>query len=172
MKPAGRFLLRIRPYAEIPFKILHKAAGILPGFPLIVAVILAILCAILLIAFIRQIFLSPPVQAGVPAFKRRTASELVIQLSIQNASGAQGIARKAMDYYRARGFDVVEIKNARKLEDISYVIDLVADTASAHNVAYAAGIPDSLIVHDIDSSLYLRASLILGKNYKSLKPFR
>jgi hypothetical protein len=38
--------------------------------------------------------------------------------------------------------------------------------------AKALGIADSLRVLRIDSTLYIRASVVIGKDYRTLKPFQ
>ena len=134
--------------------------------------IMGIVTLYLLYIFIDKVFLHPPVTAIVPIDKRRTVSDVYIQLNVINASGQQGIAKKTMNYYRERGFDVVEISTADTLSDISYVIDHLSDTVSARNVAYAIGLSDSTIKHDYDTTLYLRASVVIGTDYFKLKPFQ
>ena len=134
--------------------------------------IMGIVTLYLLYILIDKVFLHPPVTAIVPIDKRRTVSDVYIQLNVINASGQQGIAKKTMNYYRERGFDVVEISTADTLSDISYVIDHLSDTVSARNVAYAIGLSDSTIKHDYDTTLYLRASVVIGTDYFKLKPFQ
>ena len=134
--------------------------------------IMGIVTLYLLYILIDKVFLHPPVTAIVPIDKRRTVSDVYIQLNVINASGHQGIAKKTMNYYRERGFDVVEISTADTLSNISYVIDHLSDTISARNVAYAIGLSDSTIKHDYDTTLYLRASVVIGTDYFKLKPFQ
>jgi hypothetical protein len=134
--------------------------------------IMGIVTLYLLYILIDKVFLHPPVTAVVPIDKRRTVSDVYIQLNVINASGQQGIAKKTMNYYRERGFDVVEISTADTLSNISYVIDHLSDTISARNVAYAIGLSDSTIKHDYDTTLYLRASVVIGTDYFKLKPFQ
>jgi hypothetical protein len=134
--------------------------------------IMGIVTLYLLYILIDKVFVHPPVSAIVPIDKRRTVSDVYIQLNVINASGQQGIAKKTMNYYRERGFDVVEISTADTLSNISYVIDHLSDTVSARNVAYAIGLSDSTIKHDYDTTLYLRASVVIGTDYFKLKPFQ
>ena len=136
----------------------------------ILLLLLAIVIVMILSLLFRFVF-SHPVVAEIPEGKGRTASEKYIQINILNGAGEKKIASKAMDYFRNRGFDVVEIDNYESIVEYSFVIDRVGDLNSAKQVAYALGVPDSLIQSDIDSSLYLRSSVVLGKNYQTLKPF-
>lgn len=122
-----------------------------------------------------RIFIAPPIDNAMiehtDALVRKGDQ---IQLSILNASGKQGLARKAMDYFRSHGFDVVEIDNWKAQDTVfaSFVIDRIGDTLSAKKVARSAGIPDSLIVRDIDSALFLRCSVVLGNDFEKLKMFK
>jgi hypothetical protein len=78
-----------------------------------------------------------------------------------------------MDYLRTVGFDVVEIDNYSSSDvEHSFVIDRVNDSLSTHALARALGIPDSLCVQVLDSSLYVRCTVVLGKDYAQLRAFR
>ena len=148
---------------QIPFGITLK---------ILLLSVMGIITLYLLYVLIDKLFLHPPVSAIVPIDKRRTVSDVYIQLNVINACGKQGIAKKAMNYFRERGFDVVEISTADSLSSRSYVIDHLSDTISARNVAYAIGLSDSSIRHDFDTTLYLRASVVIGTDYSILKPFQ
>jgi hypothetical protein len=134
--------------------------------------IMGIVSIYLLYVLIDKLFLHPPISPMVPLEKRRTVSDVYIQLNVINASGKQGIAKKAMNYYRERGFDVVEISTSETLSRNSFVIDHLSDTISARNVALAIGLSDSSIKHAYDTTLYLRASVVIGTDYYTLKPFQ
>jgi|694.fasta_scaffold55241_4 hypothetical protein len=155
---------------QLKFKDINIPLGI--TVKILLLSIMGIVTLYLLYILIDKVFLHPPVSAIVPIDKRRTVSDVFIQLNIINASGQQGIAKKTMNYYRERGFDVVEISTADSLSNISYVIDHLSDTISARNVAYAIGLSDSTIKHDYDTTLYLRASVVIGTDYFKLKPFQ
>lgn len=110
----------------------------------------------------------PTVDSGI---EKMTPNE-VIQINILNGCGEAGLAGKARRYLRARGFDVVEIGNAKKRIDESIIIDRVGDLSSAKKVAYAIGMSNSMIKTEIDSSLFLRSTIIIGKDYRDLDMFR
>lgn len=95
-----------------------------------------------------------------------------IQVNILNACGEDGLASKARKYLRKRGFDVVEIGNYPGLLDKSVVIDRLGDRRSALKTAYAFGVNDSLVYKNIDSTLFVRNTLIIGKDYKNLNAFQ
>jgi hypothetical protein len=116
---------------------------------------------------------APPID---PVIER--SDELVkegdqIQVNILNGCGDQGVARRSMDFMRTTGFDVVEIENYSRFSvRQSFIIDRVGDTVSARKTARALGISDSLYVVRIDSTLYVRCSIVLGKDYRNLKPYQ
>lgn len=56
--------------------------------------ILGIVTLYLLYVLIDKVFLNPPVSAIVPIEKRRTVSDIYIQINIINATGVQGLAKK------------------------------------------------------------------------------
>lgn len=121
--------------------------------------------------FIRRLFFEPGVDASVDEHIRRTKSETVIQVSILNGSGKNGLAKKATLYLRRRGFDVVETGNTDSAR-YSAIIDYVGDTVSAMRVARAIGLDKQHIRVELDSSLFLRCAIVLGKDYSSLKIFQ
>lgn len=144
--------------------------GALARFVAVIALLVVV--GVMALALILRTLISPPVEPDIPEGQQRTASERAIQLNILNASGQRGIARAMTDYLRARGFDVVEIGNLDTLSARSYMIDRTGDSASAARVAYALGIADSLTRRDIDSTLYLRCTVVAGSDCRTLKPFR
>ena len=95
----------------------------------------------------------------------------VIQVDVRNASGKNRAGRSAMAFLRERGFDVVEISTSPEQVDSSMVIDRVGDRTSALKVARSLGIADTLVVSEIDSMLFVRASVILGNDLQKLTPF-
>ena len=94
-----------------------------------------------------------------------------IQIEVVNASGRQGAGKRALDFYRKRGFDVVEISTSPDRPRRSTVIDRLGDKYSALKVAAAIGIADSLVVSGIDSMRFLRASVVLGGDIDKLSAF-
>jgi hypothetical protein len=110
--------------------------------------------------------LHPPILPYVES----EGTERVIQLDVVNASGINGAGRRALEFFRERGFDVVEISTSSNEIDSSYVVDRVGDRASALKVARVFGIADSLVRTEIDSMLFVHASVVLGKNVPSLQP--
>jgi hypothetical protein len=131
--------------------------------------ILSVLILLLISSFIFKVS-GKPVDAKLDE-SLRTSRYDVIQLNVLNGCGEEGIAGKTMDYLRALGFDVVEIGNYENNIEESIVIDRLGDPLSSRKVAYALGISDSLVVSKIDSNLYLRSTVVIGKDFNTLKPF-
>lgn len=127
-----------------------------------------IILGVLLSSFIFRVWISPPIDSTL---KGNTPLEKIIQVNVINATGQQGLANKVRIYLRDRGFDVVELDNSKEIFKKSIILDRVGDKISSHKLSYALGIRDSLISTAIDSNLYLKATIIVGKDYQSLKPF-
>ncbi len=96
-----------------------------------------------------------------------------IQMDVLNAAGGNRLALRATEYLRAQGFDVVEMGNALVREqDHTLVIDRVGNLETARRVADALGVPDQQVVQRIDPTLYLDVTVMIGKDYESLKPWQ
>lgn len=108
-----------------------------------------------------QRFLHPPVRSTI---ERSSGSQqpIVIQCEIVNASGKNGLARSVMNYLRERGFDVVDASTGPVAGQPSYVLDRVGNRQAALNIARALGIADTLVRSEIDSMLFLHATVVLG----------
>lgn len=122
--------------------------------------------AVLLVSFVSRMF-NPPVSALVA----QDGPPTVIQVEIVNAAGRPGAGRHTMTFLRERGFDVVDISSGEALQAQSSVIDRLGDRTSALAVAKVLGIADTLVISDIDSMRFIRASVILGADCAQLTPF-
>lgn len=141
----------------------------------IVSVILVSLGGLIVLAFIiAMIFrfiIGPPADPTIDDGIERMSAVEVIQVNVLNSSGIKGLAAKTRDYLRSKGFDVVDIGNYHNETDSSFVIDRLGDLSSAKKVAGVMGIPDTLVFTEIDSSLFLRCTIVIGKNYNILIPY-
>lgn len=133
----------------------------------VLIVLLVIIVGYLSYSLLNRHILQPPVEAG----KSGVARGEVIQIDVLNGSGLQGAANDCTSYLRARGFDVVEMRNY-KTSDVneSLVIDRVGNTVNAEKVAYALGIKKKNIVQQLNQDYYVDVSVVLGKDFTSLKP--
>ncbi len=127
---------------------------------------LGLAVAVLLVSFVSRM-INPPVSALVA----QDGPPTVIQVEIVNAAGRPGAGRHTMTYLRERGFDVVDISSSVEPKAQSTVIDRLGDRTSALAVARVLGIADTLVISDVDSMLFIRASVILGKDCAQLTPF-
>lgn len=124
-------------------------------------------------SLVNRFFISPPVNSKIEVSDSLVHQGEDIQLNILNASGESGLAKTAMNFMRNRGFDVVEIANFDTFGIAkSYVVDRVGDSLSCVKVCQAMGMSADRRVVEIDSSLYLRATVVLGLDYQTLKPFQ
>jgi hypothetical protein len=128
---------------------------------------LALLVVLLAYAFIGRTVLSPPVDA----VREGGAPGGAIQLDVLNGCGAPGAATSVTSFLRARGFDVVEMRNYKSFDvQESLVIDRNGNSANAAKVAYALGIRKQNIVRQINEEYFVDVSVIIGRDFPSLKP--
>jgi hypothetical protein len=87
-----------------------------------------------------------------------------IKVELLNASGERGMARRAMQYFRERGFDVVGVGNASERVDSSVVLDRSGHPEWARLAARAAGV--ARIEARPDTSRYLDLTILLGTRFR------
>ena len=133
-----------------------------------VAIGLASVAVLTLLGFFVWRMIHPPIEPYVESDGPRT----VIQIEVVNASGVNGAGRRAMNYLRERGFDVVELSTESSNRPRSMIIDRLGDRISALKVAKVVGIADTMVVSEIDSMRFVRASLLIGADLLSLEPFQ
>jgi hypothetical protein len=96
-----------------------------------------------------------------------------IQVNVLNGSGRSHVALRFTDYLRARKFDVVHTDNYKDTSEVrTFLVDRVGDSISARKLAYALGIEDSMIRRDIDTEEYVKADVVIGKDFSQLKPMK
>ncbi len=97
---------------------------------------------------------------------------LSIQLEVQNGTGEKGIAAVFTEYLRKNGVDVVESGNFNtEDEERTLIIDRIGDNAKAKRVASILGLNNRNIIQQINNSLYLDITVVIGKDFKELKPY-
>ena len=88
-----------------------------------------------------------------------------IRVEVLNAAGIPRLAQRGTDLLRDRGFDVVYYGNAHGFApESSLVLDRVGDAAAAASVAEAIGIRH--VRSEPDTSLYLEATVVLGRDWE------
>lgn len=96
-----------------------------------------------------------------------------IQVEVRNGCGVSGLAGRMTKYLRRHGFDVVEVGDHTSFDEpYSYVVDRVGDLEAARKVALALGIPETRVRQEIRPEYFLDATIVIGKDYASLRPFR
>jgi hypothetical protein len=94
------------------------------------------------------------------------------QIEVLNGCGIAGIARSATNFLRKGDFDVVYMGNYKNYSvSKSMVIDRIGKKDIALKIASLMGISQQQVKTEIDKNKQLDASVILGEDYKSLKPF-
>ena len=132
-------------------------------------VLFGIIVIVLVYSFIDRIFIDPPVNAETG----RGGKTHTIQLDVLNGSGTPRLGQRFTDYLRARGFDVVEMGNYKESGvEFTRVIDRVGDPEAARQVAEALGVPKERVIQQIDKNVYLDVSVVIGRDFKSLKPLK
>jgi hypothetical protein len=96
-----------------------------------------------------------------------------IQLEVVNAADVPKLAQRATDFLRSCGFDVVEIYTRKEgtLEN-TIVIDRAHNIAAARAVVHSLGLPEDRIIEKADPNLYLDVTVIIGKDYRIIKPLQ
>jgi hypothetical protein len=129
--------------------------------------LLIILVGYLSYALLERHIIQPPVDAE----RQGVAPGEIIQIDVLNGCGASGAATTVTGYLRARGFDVVEMRNYKTFDvEESMVIDRAGNLGNAERVAYALGIKKQNIVQQLNQDYYVDVSVVIGKDYQSMKP--
>jgi hypothetical protein len=137
----------------------------------IALLVLGLLAAVLIYALVSRM-LSPTVDVRREGDTAGLVGD-IIQVEVRNGCGIAGLAGDVTRFLRRTGFDVVEVGDYTTFtQEHSIIIDRVGNLESARKVAAAMGIPEDRIQQDIQPDLYLDASVIIGLDYQTLKPFR
>jgi len=136
-------------------------------------VALVVLLVVLLIGqFVTRAVLTHPVSGEIDRPDLLVRKGERIQVNVLNGSG-QRVAMRFTDFLRARKFDVVHIDNYGDTNVTrTFIIDRVGDSASSRKIAYALGVEESLIRRDIDTEEYVKADVVIGKDFLQLKPMK
>lgn len=128
---------------------------------------------LLLAQFIGRLFVNPRVDSQIERNDLLVHKGERIQLIVLNGSGEKDLARTFTEFLRARQFDVVSRSNfERSNVEESFIIDKINDTVSAKKVAFALGIAEDHISHITDSNAFVEAAVVIGKDFKALRPMQ
>jgi hypothetical protein len=87
-----------------------------------------------------------------------------VRVQVLNATASRGLAQRATDHLRDRGFDVVEIGNNRDRMDSTLVLDRSNHPDWARRVAAAMG--GAQMLSRPDSSRYLDVTVLIGATWR------
>ncbi|MCX7763157.1 MAG: LytR C-terminal domain-containing protein [Candidatus Kryptonium sp.] len=93
------------------------------------------------------------------------------QIDVLNACGVEEIAFQITQYLRTKGFDVIDYGNYGSVVNESFVIDRVGKPDTAKLIARALGIKEDRIIRS-KAKYYNEFTIVIGKDYMSLKPFK
>ena len=97
----------------------------------------------------------------------------IIQLEVLNGCGIGGVADKITSYLRQNNFDVVQIGNYKSFDiDNTLVVDRTGKKINALKVAESLGIDPKNVIQQINNDYFLDVSLIIGRDFNHLKPFK
>ncbi|MFQ5798542.1 MAG: LytR C-terminal domain-containing protein [Bacteroidota bacterium] len=92
---------------------------------------------------------------------------------VLNGCGVSGVALQFAQYLKVHGIDVVEVGNHNTFDvEESVVVDRVGDLDAAMHVAAVLGIPRSNVIQQVTQEYFLDVSIVIGKNYNQLQPYR
>ena len=95
------------------------------------------------------------------------------QIDVQNGTGENGVAADFRAYLKKKGFDVVEMGNYKNTDvNKTMVIDRTGNKNAAKKVAESLGINEKNIVQQKDTTSFLDATVIIGKDYQDLNPYK
>jgi hypothetical protein len=135
----------------------------------ILLVSLTVLVLVLAYAFASRTLFRPPVEPARAVDNAAAAGP--IQVDVLNGCGSPGAGTAFTSYLRARGFDVVEIRNYKSFDVAeSLVIDRTGNKTNAERVAYALGIDRDHVIQQINEDYFVDVSVIIGRDHGSLKP--
>ena len=135
--------------------------------------VIVLFVILLLGQFITRTVLTHPVSGEIDRPDMLVRKGERIQVNVLNGSGRPHMAQQFTDFLRARKFDVVQMDNYKDTNvEHTFVIDRVNDSVSSHKIAYALGIDNGHIVLQIDTEEYVKADIIIGKDFLALNPMK
>ena len=101
--------------------------------------------------------------------------EKVITVQVLNGCGVQGLANDITQYLRNKNFDVVDVGNYGGGWDLeqTLVLDRVSlESKYAKKVAKELGVNKNQVTPNLEDSVQLMVTVIIGTDYKKLKVYR
>lgn len=97
----------------------------------------------------------------------------LIQVKIYNGCGIKGLGEKVTEYLRKNNFDIIDAENYSSFDvEETLVIDNRGNRENALQTAMVLGVdPKKNLSENINEDYPLDVIVIIGKDYKNLKPF-
>ncbi len=97
----------------------------------------------------------------------------IIQVEVLNGCGISGLADTFKEYLRRKNIDVVQTGNYVNFDvDSTLIIDRIGNLKQAEYVADLLGVSKRRVITRINKDYFLDVSIVLGRDYLSLKPTR
>jgi len=139
---------------------------------------LSLLNIALIFSLISNFFSSPnevPASAGLSRIETPKAKEgRRITVEVLNGCGVNGLAYQVSDYLRKADYDVVNFGDYQGGWNLAHtlIFDRVSlDKKYADKVAKTLDVPSSQVVPELEDSVQLMVTVIVGKDYKKMKIF-
>jgi hypothetical protein len=156
---------------NIDGNLLNSEAGVKN---LLLNVIIFVLLAIVIFLF--YIFFSRLSGTNVEQKKNITQKFVpteMIQVEVLNGCGVSGLADIFKDFLRKKNIDVVSSGNYTNFDvEQTIIIDRIGNKKKAEFVAELLGVARSRIITRINKDYFLDVSIVLGRDYLTLKPLR
>lgn len=97
----------------------------------------------------------------------------IIQVEVLNGCGVSGVGDRFTDFLRNNNFDVVNIGNYIRFDmDETIVIERIGNKANAYKVAEALGVKKENVIQQLNNDYFLDVSIVIGRDYYTLKPLK
>lgn len=126
---------------------------------------------LMVLSFIYRIVSPTQLQSKATGYTEIVRVKQIVKVNILNACNVDGIAKKVKDYLNKQGIDVISTGNSSSASDRTYIIG-GSDNNKSMNLASIMGIDKSMIKGQQSDSDNLNFSIVIGKDYAQLKPFK
>ncbi len=105
--------------------------------------------------------------------KKNDTAFVSIQINVMNGCGISGVGTTMTKFCRHMGYDVVEMGNYKTFDvEHSIVIDRSGKMSEALQLAASLGIDRKNVVQQFSNDQMVSATVVIGKDFKSLKPWK
>lgn len=128
----------------------------------------------LIVSLVSNFFASPNEKPVSTYPKATDVKNEIITVEVLNACGVQGLANDITQFLREKNFDVVNVGNYPGGFDLeqTFIFDRVSlNSIYAQQVGKALGVAEKQIAPQLDESLQLKVTVIIGKDYHKLKVY-